>query len=227
MSDMRCPFPHEQSGDAESTGAGRRAWTDEAQRRALEAARDKARFSHLDQERAGEMATHAVESRAESKQVDQIDADFVAQVGRKMGYGHPLSERTGTLEFTWTPEAEARLLEVPDFCRELTRWRVEWTAHKRNLGHTITPEIMEVKYSMWGEVSQAIEHRDGQQLAWTDEARDRLARVPEFVRGQVIQAVEGNARRLGTDTVDGAIIDGTIQRWTGTGDFHEGKFGFR
>jgi Proto-chlorophyllide reductase 57 kD subunit len=130
-------------------------------------------------------------------------------------------------EFTWTPEAEARLQEVPEFCRDLTRWRVEWTAHKLELGHTITPEVMDVKYSMWGQVSHNIEERSGRTMPWTGEAVDRLARIPDFVRGQVIQAVEGNARRIGAAEVDSTVIDQTIERWSGTGDFHEGKYGFR
>ena len=173
------------------------------------------------------MAERAVESRAESKQVAHIDHEFVERVAHKLGYGHPLSERTGTLQFTWTPEAEARLQQVPEFCRELTRWRVEWTAHKRNLGTTITPEVMDVKYNMWGEVSHAIAQRRTDTMTWTDSARERLAGIPEFVLGQVMEAVEGNARRLGRDLVDDAVIDQTISRWTETGDFHEGKFGFR
>ncbi|MBV8300293.1 MAG: PCP reductase family protein, partial [Candidatus Dormibacteraeota bacterium] len=188
MDQSRCPFPHE-SGSCDAP-----QWSEDSRRRADEVARAKARYSRLDAERAASMARQAVESRAEDRAIDAIDADFVDQVGKKMGYGHPLSERTGTLEFEWTPEAEERLREVPEFCRELTRWRVEWTAHKKGLGYRITPEIMEVKYAMWGEVSDRIEAREGQQMPWTEEAEQRLERIPEFVRGQVIQAVEGNAR---------------------------------
>jgi len=220
MGEARCPFPHGED-------AAGPEWTEESRRIALERARERARYSRIDTGRAEDMAQRAVESRAESRELGQIDTDFVAQVSKKMGYGHPLSERTGTLEFTWTPEAEARLKEVPEFCRELTRWRVEWTAHKKNLGTTITPAIMEVKYAMWGEVSQAIEQRQGRTMPWTDAAAERLERIPDFVRGQVIQAVEGNARRLGYDTVDSELLVQTTQRWSGTGDFHEGKYGFR
>ncbi len=202
-------------------------WHEDARRTADATARRHAKHSRIDEERAASMAARAVEARAESKQVDQIDERFVRQVQQKLGYGHPLSDRTGSLEFTWTPEAEKRLEQVPEFCRELTRWRVEWTAHKRNLGSTITPEIMETKYAMWGEVSAAIVQRHEDAMPWTESSRRRLGGIPEFVRGQVIQAVEGNARRLGLDQVDDAVIDDTIARWTRTGDFHEGKYGFR
>lgn len=202
-------------------------WQDEARSAAEGVARRRAQWSHIDSDRAASMAAHAVEHRAADRDVDRIDPEFVTRVGHKLGYGHPLSDKTGTLEFHWTPEAEARLAQVPEFCRELTRWRVEWTAHKKNLGTTITPEIMEVKYEMWGEVSRAIEERHPDAIPWADSARERLGRIPEFVRGQVIQAVEGNARRLGMAEVDDTVIDATIARWTQSGDFHEGKFGFR
>ena len=202
-------------------------WESSARDDADETARRNASQSHIDAARAAAMAQLAVEHRAIDRNVGQIDSDFVSQVGRKLGYGHPLSAKTGTLDFTWTPEAEARLAQVPEFCRELTRWRVEWTAHKKNLGTTITPEIMETKYEMWSEVSRAIEERHTSEIVWTDAARQRLARVPDFVRGQVIEAVEGNARRRGVDCVDDAVVDDTVGRWAQSGDFHEGKYGFR
>ena len=81
----------------------------------------------------------------------------------------------------------------------------------------ITPDAMETKYELWGEVSHRIEARGGQQLTWTESALSRLDRVPDFVRGQVIEAVEGGARRLGREQVDDAVLDDTIRRWTATG----------
>jgi Proto-chlorophyllide reductase 57 kD subunit len=173
------------------------------------------------------MARAAAEARADRKRVAEITELFVRTLGRKLGHGHPLSDRTGMAEFTWTPEAEERLREVPEFCRELTRWRVEWTAHKLGLGTTITPEVMQVKFDMWGRVSHAIRDRHDDGLPWTDEAHARFERIPEFVRGQVLEAVEGNARRMGATVVDDAVVDRVIAQWVETGDFHEGLYGFR
>ena len=192
-----------------------------------ETARRNAAWSHVDAAHAETMARRAVEQRASDRNVEAIDTEFVSRVGRKLGYGHPLSDKTGTLEFTWTPEAEARLAQVPEFCREMTRWRVEWTAHKKNLGTVITPEVMDTKFDMWGNASRAIEERHEETIPWSDSARARLERIPEFVRGQVIQAVEGNAHRHGAPCVDDAVFDDTVGRWAASGDFHEGKFGFR
>ena len=192
-----------------------------------ETARRNAAWSHVDAAHAEAMAQRAIEQRATDRNVEAIDTEFVSRVGRKLGYGHPLSDKTGTLEFTWTPEAEARLAQVPEFCREMTRWRVEWTAHKKDLGTTITPEVMDTKFDMWGDASRAIEERHEETIPWSDSARARLERIPEFVRGQVIQAVEGNAQRHGVPCVDDAVFDDTVGRWAASGDFHEGKFGFR
>jgi hypothetical protein len=174
------------------------------------------------------MARRAAEQRAAQKGVGEIRSEFIASLGKKLGYGHPLSDRGAlTEQFTWTEEAESRLAEVPEFCRELTRWRVEWTAHKKNLGTTITPEIMEVKYQMWGEVSHRIQERRPQELSWTDSAMARFSRVPDFVKGQVLEAVEGHARQTGATQVDDEVVDQVIRRWSETGDFHEGLYGFR
>lgn len=172
------------------------------------------------------MAKAVSETRAAGAELKTIGTSFVEGLSKKLGYGHPLSDRTGTLECTWSAEALARLEQVPEFCRELTRWRVEWTAHKLGLGSVITPEIMDVKYELWREVSHQIEARDAYALPWTGAAAKRLEKVPEFVRGQVIQAIEGNARAMGRLDVTDEIVDLVIAKWSRTGDFHEGRYGF-
>ncbi|MGP8160289.1 MAG: hypothetical protein ACLQGJ_03560 [Candidatus Dormibacteria bacterium] len=183
-------------------------------------------WSHGDPARGEALARGVAEERAAKRQAE-ITALFLQTLGKKLGYGHPLSEKGEELRFTWTPEAEARLADVPEFCRELTRWRVEWTAHKLGLGTTITPHEMEVKYELWGRVSHAIQSREREGLPWTDSAVDRFSRIPEFVRGQVLEAIEGNARVLGATEVDDTVVDLVIERWITTGDFHEGLYGFR
>jgi hypothetical protein len=213
-----CPVPH---------GEGAPGWDLDAHLEAVRRARQAAPASHVDPERAEKMAVGAAEQRARQRGVDEIGSKFVESLGKKLGYGHPLSDRTGLPQFTWTEAAERRLEEVPAFCRELTRWRVEWTALKKGLGTTITPEIMEIKYQMWGEVSHRIQERRPQELPWTDSALARFARVPDFVKGQVLEAVEGNARQMGASRVDDEVVDQVIRRWSETGDFHEGLYGFR
>ena len=244
----RCPFPH---GEATSPhpAAGHHALTEESAgacpvvgpappepeaakgpRWAADAellVRERAGvWSHGEADRGEELVRGVAEERARGRQAE-ITTLFLRTLGKKLGYGHPLSEKGEELRFTWTPEAEARLADVPEFCRELTRWRVEWTAHKLDLGTTITPREMEVKYELWGRVSHAIQERERDGLPWTGSAVDRFSRIPEFVRGQVLEAIEGNARTLGATEVDDAMVDLVIERWITTGDFHEGLYGFK
>jgi len=175
---------------------------------------------------AVDMTLHAAEKRADLRGLNEITAAFVESLGKKMGYGHPASPLTHQLSFTWTPEAEQRLQSVPDFCREMVRWRVEWFAAKRNLGSVITPDMVEGKLSAWGEVSQEITAK-GTALPWSDAALQRLERIPESVRGEIMQAIEGNARAAGAEQVDAEHIDAMREQWQRSGDFHQGRFGFR
>ncbi len=241
----KCPFPHDSGAPSEKGkypedgspktaaacpfpgSASQEGWSTGLEQAVEQHARHVAPATGLPEERAVRMARAAIEERAGKSQAPEITAAFVRQLEKKMGYGHPLSEKTGTLQFVWTDEARKRLENVPEFCRELTRWRVEWTASKLNLGNTITPEIMEKKYEMWGKVSKNIETRSEDRLPWTDEARARFERIPEFVRGQVLDAVEGNARSWGLNEIDSSTIDRVIRKWVETGDFHEGMFGFK
>jgi hypothetical protein len=175
--------------------------------------------------RARELAQHAAESRA-ARTSEAINAAFLERLGIKIGYGHPLSPKTFEHYFTWTPEAEARLAELPSYCRELSRWRVEWTAFKKELGPVITPSVMDVKFDMWGQVSTALQAK-GLTMTWEPVAEQRLQNMPEFVKGQVMEAIEGNARELGAERVTSEVMDRVIEKWITTGDFHEGRYGFR
>ena len=198
-------------------------WTEDGVRRLNEVEiRAEEKFEPA---RAREMAQHAAESRA-ARTSEAINAAFLERLGIKIGYGHPLSPKTFEHHFTWSPEAEARLEKLPSYCRELSRWRVEWTAAQQGLGPVITPEVMDVKFEMWGQVSQALQQK-GRQLPWDSDAEGRLQNMPDFVKGQVMEAVEGNARQLGEPRVTNSVMDAVIQKWIETGDFHEGRYGFR
>jgi len=206
--------------DVETPAPG---WTEDGVRRLNEV--EIRATEKFDPARAREMAQHAAESRAE-RTGDALNASFLERLGLKLGYGHPLSSRTYEHRFEWTPEAEARLQEVPAFCRELTRWRVEWTAMKQGLGTTITPEAMDTKYGMWDGVSHEMQAK-GPILEWQPDAWKRMERVPDFVRGQVVQAIEGHVREHHLEKVTSAVIDEVIQKWIATGDFHEGRYGYK
>jgi nucleotide-binding universal stress UspA family protein len=214
-------------GHGAGNGSGPRepspGWTEDGVRRLNEVEiRAEEKFEPA---RARELAQHAAESRA-ARTSEAINAAFLERLGIKIGYGHPLSPKTFEHRFTWTAEAEARLNALPSYCRELSRWRVEWTAAKKGLGPLITPEVMDLKFEMWEQVSRELQ-RKGPQLEWDHDAEARLGNMPDFVKGQVMEAIEGNARELGQDRVTNRVMDLTIQKWIDTGDFHEGRYGFR
>jgi len=177
--------------------------------------------------RAEDLVRGVAEERAKGKNMLAISESFMKRLGSQLGYGHPLAEVTADYTFEWTPEAEAELQDIPDFCREMTKWRVEWTAVKKDLGRVITPEIMKEKYDMWGEVSEAYMDREGKKLEWDPEAWARVENIPSFVLGQVMESVEGNASKWGAETVTSEVLDRVIQKWIDTGDFHEAQFGYK
>jgi hypothetical protein len=80
---------------------------------------------------------------------------------------------------------------------------------------------------MWGEVSKAYMEEEGKRMEWSSEAWARIEQIPDFVQGQVLDSVEGNAKRWGHETVTAEVLDKVIEKWIGTGDFHEAQFGYK
>jgi len=202
-------------------------WTEGGDQKVEEAKQRMADVEKFEGDRAEQLARGVAEERATEKNMEAISEAFMTKLGKQLGYGHPLAQVTAEHTFEWTPEAEERLKEVPEFCREMSRWRVEWTAVKLDLGRVITPEIMDKKYEMWGEVSEAYMDREGKKLEWADDAWKRVENIPSFVLGQVLESVEGNAERWGVDVVTSEVLDKVIQKWIDTGDFHEAQFGYK
>lgn len=239
--EAKCPVPHSaieamKGKPAEDSACpaagmidadGKIAWTDEAQQKVEESTTRVVDAGKFDADRAEQLTRGVAEERGKEKRMLAINGAFMAKLGKQLGYGHPLSMDTAKYEFEWTPEAEARLSEIPEFCREMSRWRVEWTAVKLDLGRVITPEIMDKKFDMWGEVSEAYMEREGKKMEWAPEAWSRVENIPDFVRGQVLDSVEGNAQRWGHETVTSEILDKVIDKWIETGDFHEAQFGYK
>jgi len=202
-------------------------WTEGGELKVEEAKTRMISVGKFAAERAEDLTRGVAEERAKEKNMSAISEAFMSRLGKQLGYGHPLAEDTAKYDFEWTPEAEAELKNVPDFCREMTKWRVEWTAVKKDLGRVITPEIMKTKYDMWGEVSEAYMEREGKKLEWAPEAWARVENIPPFVLGQVMESVEGNAEKWGATEVTSEVLDRVIQKWIDTGDFHEAQFGYK
>ncbi len=117
---------------------------------------------------------------------------------------------------SWTTEALHRLEGVPDgVMRDLTRQRVEKLA--RNLGESrVTEELMDAKYQQWADGSA---HATSE-MAWTAEARERMERIPDFVRGMVTEAVEAYARQQGLSEITPETVENVKTFWGDSGSFH-------
>lgn len=116
----------------------------------------------------------------------------------------------------WTPEALARLGQVPDgVMRQLTRQRVENLAKRLGV-RSVTVELMEEKYREWSEGSA----RATSELVWTESAQTRIERVPGLVRGMVRQAVEAYAQKRGILEVTPEVLEEAQQFWADSGRFH-------
>jgi nucleotide-binding universal stress UspA family protein len=202
-------------------------WTEAGEVKVDEAKSRMETLGKFDGARAEALVRGVAEERATEKNMAAITEAFMSRLGKQLGYGHPLAAETANYTFEWTPEAEAELKDIPEFCREMTKWRVEWTAVKNNLGTVITPEVMKAKYEMWGEVSDAYMEREGKKLKWAPDAWARVENIPSFVQGQVLESIEGNAEKWGVTEVTSEILDRVIQKWIDTGDFHEAQFGYK
>lgn len=117
----------------------------------------------------------------------------------------------------WTPEAQARLMQVPEgIMRELTCQRVEEMA-RRSENATVTLEMVEQKYRQWLEGSA----NAGSSMAWTAEAWGRIERIPPFIRGMVVKAIEAYAKKRAIHQVTSELVDEAKHFWSETNKFHE------
>jgi hypothetical protein len=115
-----------------------------------------------------------------------------------------------------------KLQNVPaGFMREMTKNRIEQWARKFNKAE-ISLEVVEAKYSSWGDGSAGLLNQTSQDasLTWTEDAQSRIQRVPDFIRPMVQLEVERNARQQGQNLVDGGTLDFIMEQWGNEQQFH-------
>ncbi|ALA56798.1 PCP reductase family protein [Nitrospira moscoviensis] len=113
------------------------------------------------------------------------------------------SSESVAAEVRWTEGALKRMERAPSFLRGMVRRLAEKKA--RELGYEeITEEILDrfkgqMMGGMGGEagMASAAEAMAQGQLPWTAAAKDRLAAVPEFMRGMIKQIAEEIAKERG------------------------------
>ncbi|MBI4286823.1 MAG: universal stress protein [Chloroflexi bacterium] len=116
----------------------------------------------------------------------------------------------------WDQEARQMLDRVPrGVLRELTRQRVEELA-RRDGEQTVSPEVVAAKYSQWAQGAAQAQS----ELSWTPAARERVERVPAFIRGAVVKSIERYALMKGANEVTAELVSEAKAYWENTGDFH-------
>ncbi|MFQ5902589.1 MAG: universal stress protein [Candidatus Binatia bacterium] len=138
--------------------------------------------------------------------------------GEEMLPENKLKANSSREQSLWTEEAEKVLERVPvGFMRDMTRWRVEEFARAKGC-RIITPEVVREKYELWGEGSAKVVSR----IPWTEEAKKRIERIPNFVRGMIVKEAERHAKEMGLSQVTPAVLASVKRKWGETFDFHTG-----
>jgi nucleotide-binding universal stress UspA family protein len=157
---------------------------------------------------------------AEKMAVDGNEADAPETPQRKcpsskMASPPPL-EKTAAPGPAWTAEAAARLHAVPaGFCRTLTERAVETLASQHNL-HRVDVSFVEKVLEVFKNGSKAVDAA----MPWVAEARARIERVPDAVRGMLVREIEAWAQRHGLAEVDERAVCAIKREWEARGVFH-------
>lgn len=109
-------------------------------------------------------------------------------------------------EVIWTVEARARLERIPVFMRDGIARMVEIHARQAGLA-LITPEFMAEMKKLAGDRMGSMSPMPAAGVVtWTDEARARLEKAPDFVREGVRKLAERRARQRGMSEVTSELI---------------------
>jgi len=129
----------------------------------------------------------------------------------------PLSlQGTSAAVPSWTLEAAARLQSVPEgFCRTMTERAVNSLA-RQNDRQQVGVEFVQSILDVFENGSRSV----ATGMPWTEDARGRMERAPEVVRGMLIKEIEGWARRNGLEEVDEGAVDAVKREWQAGGVFH-------
>jgi len=184
--------------------------------------------SHARQQGAESVTLDLVESglviaRAAMTEEMAVDAGGVASVKSAPGKC-PFSGRAGPAPaketpgpaLEWTAEATARLQAVPEgFCRTLTESAVATLASQNNL-HRIDVGFLENVLEVFKNGSRSVETS----MSWEPDARARIERAPDAVRGMLVREIEAWARRNGVAEVDESAVHAVKDEWQARGVFH-------
>ncbi len=133
-----------------------------------------------------------------------------------MQQGPGQASENQTPELNWQQEALDQLQRVPQgFCREMTIKAAESIARQsgcEEIDMKFVDQVMETFKSGAAAVSET--------MPWDSDARIRISRAPDMVRGMLIKEIEGWAQRNGDDRVDETAVEAVKQEWRARGVFH-------
>jgi nucleotide-binding universal stress UspA family protein len=120
------------------------------------------------------------------------------------------------VEIGWQQEARDRLQGIPHgFCREMTMKAAESIARQagsEEIDVNFVNQVMETFKSGAAAVSET--------MPWDSDARIRISRAPDMVRGMLVREIESWAQRHGGDRVDEAAVEAVKEEWRARGVFH-------
>ncbi|MCP4332428.1 MAG: universal stress protein [Gammaproteobacteria bacterium] len=116
----------------------------------------------------------------------------------------------------WQQGAQDRLRRIPQgFCRDMTIKAVESIASLsgcEEIDSDFVSQVMKTFKSGAETVSET--------MPWDSDARIRISRAPDMVRGMLIKEIEGWAQRNGNDRVDETAVEAVKDVWRERGVFH-------
>ncbi len=118
--------------------------------------------------------------------------------------------------FEWSAEAEQKIQSVPPgYCRDMTRKATESIA-KKSGSSRVDGAFLQQVLNTFTQGSNAIKET----LIWDKQARERIAKAPDMVRGMLIQEIEIWVKNRGEAHVNEQAVEAAKSRWEELGMFH-------
>ena len=163
------------------------------------------------------MAKAAVEKEARERGLAKVTEDLIWKARARWEGKKEVAEPSES-SIQWTEGALKRLEKVPEFSRDMAKFRIGVFAAKK--GYTlITEEVLEERYAGWAEEMGKVEPDPS--LGWTEQARSRVDKIPEHIRPVVIKEIEALARRQGMRLINEQLLETAKKMWDDFETFHQ------
>lgn len=151
-------------------------------------------------------------ARAAQARLNETGSNQSSQTAQKTQY----QTSSAPDQPAWSEAAEQKMQAVPaGYCRDMTRKATETIAQNGGVDEIDSGFLQQV-LNTFTEGSGAIEET----LEWDEDARQRIAKAPDMVRGMLVQEIEIWAKNKGKTRVDSDAVDASKQHWEQQGVFH-------